>query len=259
MSKVPLSADHLRDKLAEQIGFLKRSCDMYDDGHEDEAKRIAVSLRILLHNSMNSHSLLHQLDELNRNFHDSALENETGMLTYSGLVFLHLGTLGPRYVAMLDDVPSYETRPFDDWWNRPILVDQNKSEISRRSLVLTCANQDGGAHVDHSLDANYHALTRENSLGWTKGNGQQFAPMDDPAPAAIRQIAHETLKSLDATYEKKIERDGMMVGGMRISTEPPQDIKDIHFRGANSGPTPRTALCPCGSGKKYKRCHGLAA
>ncbi|MDQ2650634.1 MAG: SEC-C metal-binding domain-containing protein [Actinomycetota bacterium] len=31
------------------------------------------------------------------------------------------------------------------------------------------------------------------------------------------------------------------------------------FQKAEDDKTPRNAPCPCGSGKKYKRCHGSAA
>lgn len=39
--------ERLRVKLAEQLNFLDRSATLYDRGHEDEALRMAVALRVL--------------------------------------------------------------------------------------------------------------------------------------------------------------------------------------------------------------------
>jgi hypothetical protein len=51
----------LREKLKQQIGFLEHSCGAYDSGFEDEATRIAIVVRILIHNTNHSASLLSQL------------------------------------------------------------------------------------------------------------------------------------------------------------------------------------------------------
>jgi len=40
--------------LNEQLDFLQASCDRFDDGHRHEAKRIALSLRVLLHDTQDS-------------------------------------------------------------------------------------------------------------------------------------------------------------------------------------------------------------
>ena len=48
-------------QLQRQIGFLKRSCLTYDSGHQEEALRIAVSLRVPFHDTKSSVSLLTHL------------------------------------------------------------------------------------------------------------------------------------------------------------------------------------------------------
>ncbi|MCK0439193.1 hypothetical protein MUG78_06870 [Gordonia alkaliphila] len=45
------AADRFRRLLSSHIGFLKRSCWLFDQGHEDEALRIATSLRVLFHDT----------------------------------------------------------------------------------------------------------------------------------------------------------------------------------------------------------------
>jgi hypothetical protein len=47
--------------LREQYGFLAVSCELFDQGNEAEAKRIAVAIRTLVHDTPASHSLLEQL------------------------------------------------------------------------------------------------------------------------------------------------------------------------------------------------------
>jgi hypothetical protein len=48
-------------QLGRQIGFLERSCLAYGSGHQEEALRIAVSLRVLFHDTQSSVSLLTHL------------------------------------------------------------------------------------------------------------------------------------------------------------------------------------------------------
>lgn len=57
------------------------------------------------------------------------------------------------------------------------------------------ANQDGGAHVDPSLDAKYAALTRSNSVGWMASDGVRQEPLNDIELHSVRQIAFEFLES----------------------------------------------------------------
>src|SRR6266545_3514326 len=49
---------YMRSQLQRQLGFLKRSCEDFDAGQHDEGLRIAVSLRVLFHDTSASTSLL---------------------------------------------------------------------------------------------------------------------------------------------------------------------------------------------------------
>src|SRR3546814_6442116 len=44
-----------------------------------------------------------------------------------------------------------EYRPFELWWNMPVIKDAGGELHSRRSLILERANKDGGAHVDPTV------------------------------------------------------------------------------------------------------------
>jgi hypothetical protein len=257
MSKSPISIDDLKSHLSEQLGFLERSAEAFDNGFEDEAKRLSVTMRVLLHNTATSHSVLAQLDRLDQEFVDSALPKLEGSVgSYSGLISVLLGKDGTRFVPHLDEAPHGETErlPFKDWWTKPVFIDGQGRPTSRKDLVLTATNQDGGAHVDPSLNSVYSELSRKNSLGFFSGNPDgEFLPIQGAERAAIRQIAHEVLKTLKPEYGKIIERDGFAIAGVGIhlTEAPPPSEAPPRKMGRNEP-------CFCGSGRKYKRCHGAA-
>jgi len=157
-SKIPLDETDLKKHLDEQLQFIELSCESFDNSFEGESKRIAVSIRILLHDTTSSHSLLKQLNMKNIDFYDSAIEyNESSQTTHHGLIYLATAPPENRYVAMLDGAPSIYIKKvkFDEWWNKTVLVDVKKNKLSRKDLILITANQDGGAHVDTKLNEIY--------------------------------------------------------------------------------------------------------
>jgi hypothetical protein len=62
----------IKAHLLEQIKFLKNSIILFDKGDYEECKRIAVSIRVLVHDSKNSISLLKQLKKKDISFYDNA-------------------------------------------------------------------------------------------------------------------------------------------------------------------------------------------
>lgn len=196
--KVRLPSSEIESRFEEHLGFLFRSARAFDEGYEDEAKRLAVSLRVLLHETKNSHSIIAQLGLMETKFTDTASRIKPGHLgTSSGLTMM-LITVGEgvRYIAPRDELPPSRIRPpapFTSWWNDPIAKVGDR-EWSRREFVLALANKDGGAHVDPSLDKDYYELTRHNSLGWAYiDDYSSSGAAGDPAAASVRQIAYEVL------------------------------------------------------------------
>jgi hypothetical protein len=191
-------------RLGEQRRFLERSSRLFDEGAEDEAKRLAVSLRILLHDSSTSASLLSQLGVLaGLSFLDSAEQIEPRNLAPTfGLYGMSMGPAGGRWYPFLDAArPSPALmRTFSDWWTRPVThIPGSGLDMSRRGYVLGIANTEGGAHVDPSLDPLYHALSHANAFGVTHGTlDAPLRPLDnDPVLVGVRQIAHEVQRTLD--------------------------------------------------------------
>ena len=55
--RITRSPEDLRGKLVQQVGFLERSADLYDNGYSDQAARLATAIRVLVHDAR-SKSLL---------------------------------------------------------------------------------------------------------------------------------------------------------------------------------------------------------
>lgn len=228
----------LDDNLERQIRYLKRSCALFDQGHEDEAQRIAVTLRVLLHDTSQSKSLLGQVGikatlqfadtalyrvELDKAYDEWAKKNAPGQIIAAitpgeaGLVVEGLDNEGlPAWVPPLqtERLPQLHPaapsttgvfKPFDAWWTTPVVETSELKYFSRYDLVTIMANQDGGAHVDPEIDAEYEDLTVDY-LGVQREIGDDLVdntmggdipPMrGNVAAASIRQIAYEVLRTL---------------------------------------------------------------
>jgi hypothetical protein len=122
------SDGRLKAALAEQVDFLRASAERFDAGHQHEAKRLALTIRVLLHDTASSKSLLEQLDlKSSLAFLDTrtrrqppagvpALE-QLGWPT--GMVVLAMATNGPTtFRAALDSDQTSSPRvvAIDSWW-----------------------------------------------------------------------------------------------------------------------------------------------
>jgi hypothetical protein len=198
-SRYKLTRDDMVAQLREQLSFLELSGRAFDEGAEGEAKRLAVVVRVLVHDTRSSVSLLRHLSAKDTISYLNTADriNPANLAPTLGLVYMEMSNEGFRYVARLGDPPPRDQRPrwkaFIDWWTDPVTKDGRGELFSRRDYVLTLSNREGGAHVEHSLDARYAELTRNNSFGWSFGQGgEEPKPVDhNPAPPSVRQIAYE--------------------------------------------------------------------
>jgi hypothetical protein len=246
------SKKELQQHLEDTLQALELSANAFDNGFQGEAKRLAAAIRVLVHDTPSSKSLLGQLGQKTIPFYDTSIpRHPKTIMTYSGLTAMSITPQGATQVAPLDHFPSdcrSQWVSFDEWWNRVIFVDQKGNETTRKDLILAVANKDGGAHVDPVLGENYANLSRRNSLAWRFSGARGDVPLEGPEKAAVRQIAHEVLKSLNpAMPGKKPKTNGtLFIGAYAV-------VEEGHPTRPKVG---RNDPCPCGSGKKYKRCHG---
>ncbi len=214
VDKIPQTQAELETHLQERLHFLESSAASFDAGYIAEAKQLALSLRILLHDKGQSHSLLGSLNRKSIKFYDTASDyNPNNQASYAGLIAVaHVRGSEPKYIAPLDQfiIPQLD---FYDWWNKPVFVifiDQKPFGFTRKKIILDVVDQDGGAHVDQTIEKMYAELSRQNSLGWGASTRRKEYLLGNPVPFAIRQIAHEVLKSLIQDYTKKPNLKGQL-------------------------------------------------
>lgn len=197
--KITQSRSELIQHLKEQIHFLESSSKSYDDGFEAEARRLATVIRVLVHDTPNSKSLLEQLDKKNIPFLDTSYDIRDTSITRHGLVLVNptKGKFVPRCHYPQKPIDRHTFIDFETWWNKVVIIDKDGNRLSRKYLVLKTSNQDGGAHVDPKLDETYAKLTRSDSSGWTIiKNDEKEIPFQPIGLASLRQIAHEVIESL---------------------------------------------------------------
>lgn len=260
MNRVPRHPDEYDRLFEEQLQFLSASAAAYDAGFPGEFKRLALTIRVLVYDTRHSKSLLGQMGvKEDLSFWDMSLPYDPrNKLSHSGLIRLGLGgsagAEGAVPLPLFDDCPVPPIRVgFEEWWGGVVFVDQDGTQFTRRDIVLTAANQEGGGHVDPALDADYARLSRENSLGWfDKVAGREF-PSRDQVPAAVRHMAYEVLRTVcPENTERPADPKGfgtIAMGAMMTEGSFPPPIPE-----RNTVKVGRNSPCPCGSGKKYKKC-----
>ncbi|MFB0845777.1 hypothetical protein [Paenibacillus oleatilyticus] len=204
--KVDQDIQDIHNHLKEQIQFILNSCDAFDNGFKGEAKRLAATIRVLVHDTPNSISLLTQLrckDSLY--YHNTSLPYVAdNLVAHLGLIGVKAGVTGVEYYAFLGDgFPDSYLKPwvtFPTWWTNTIIIDDKMNKFNRKDLILTVANQDGGTHVDPKLNQAYAELSRNNSLNMFQVTDSHETPISDPHLVSIRQIAYEIIETLKRKF-----------------------------------------------------------
>ena len=250
--RVRVSKDDLLQHLREQVAFLCRSASSFEAGFRDEAKRLAHGLRVLLHQTKNSSSLIGQTAVMEGALFLDTCKDCFGPNYHgpeSGLTRMVFGAGEAVAEAPLGDISAAfgrRLRRFDDWWDQPVIRDGKDSVFTRRDLVLNLADTDGGSHVDPSLNPEYEALTRQNTMDWRIQDGENLIPLVAPHLASIRQITFEFLCSLAYLHPEVFGDLECLRGAESV---------DLSTAPLGCGSPSRNDPCPCGSGRKYKKCH----
>jgi hypothetical protein len=236
-NKTLRSAGDFELQLDRQLGFLRRSCAAFDGGAFDEAVRIALTIRVLVHDTKQSTSLLTHLGIRNtlsyidtgvyRFLLDPALQAWVNQVnpgyilagpspTDVGLVELgdggrgRVGWYAPlrlrRFAAGTPpDKATRKVATFDSWWNDPLVESSSQKSFSRSNLILIMANQDGGGHVDAEIDADYQDLIVDPLMWAEHGSliedktlgGDIPEALHNVAFASVRQMAFELIWTID--------------------------------------------------------------
>jgi hypothetical protein len=131
---------------------------------------------------------------------------------------------------------------FERWWQSPFLTDTAGKPVTRKSVTLAVANRDGGAHVARAIPEAFRRLRSGESMPFQTGSDDKSADIPGVVMATMRRIAFELLDTFDRDLPNFI-------------TEEPL-AEAAEFTAAEKSAIPRNAQCVCGSGKKFKHCHG---
>ncbi len=198
--------DRFKDQLKRQYGFLINSCEIFDNGNWEEAVRIATCIRVLVHDTPKSTSLLKHLNAKNIKLFNTSPDIAKGENGYEpftpftmGIIDFGNQTFG-RKPNLEDFKPgSSVVLPIEEWWNQIIWKLSPEYNLTRKRIILSAANQDGGAHVDAKLNSDYEELSQYNFGTLTcKTEGKRISTdVDKLHLMTIRTIANEILKSPD--------------------------------------------------------------
>lgn len=193
-----------KDHLARQLRFVERSCEAYDAGNTDEAIRIAVQLRVILHpGGKRRRSLLQHLNasRLPLLTTSEGAPERPDLVHYVGLGSLRSASDGTtatvKYYPGLDNALYRDHVRADRWWNQVVLFLEG-TRYSRQDIVLGTAEQDGGAHVAARLTPEYERLIAPGAIGdlvESNDGVRTTKPVTDVHYVCMRQMGYELLNS----------------------------------------------------------------
>jgi tetratricopeptide (TPR) repeat protein len=187
-----------KKQLKRQLGFLKRSCEIFDHGNEDEAIRIAVTLRTLFRDTQNSTSLMKLLGQTDLVQLLSTIETEEDeprlkQIDIKEFVPVMLTSDGKK--PYLDASNKNRELFLDNWLNEKILI-LNGERFSREDIIITAANKDGGTHVPKKLNQKAKLLKKSIGEYTIFENKRRITnELNNHHFFILRQLAYEVLNS----------------------------------------------------------------
>ena len=159
---------------------------------------MATTIRVLVHQTKSSTSLLKHLNLTTIDLLSTCEGATDRAIMYMGMGRVQVGGDGThKYFPPLGDARVQSMVPVTKWWDQVVFVD-GATRLTRKKIVLSAANQDGGAHVDESLNADYQALVTDGFAGTvfhTIGGQTAAQPLIGAHFVALRQMAYEVLNS----------------------------------------------------------------
>ena len=207
--------DEMREAMFRQIGHLRRSCSLYDEGHLSEAERIAATLYVLFFDGTGrTKSIVGELRiKQNLTFPDSSAFPNDPLNAIRVGPPLCLVTQRGTYKPKLKGQEGYIVVSFNEWWSGIVFKTDRGLLISRRKLVFSTRAKDGGGHFDREMDDEaYHWLSAYGDLRLAQHKDVQLMIYVDKNEAISRSSDIKFLVNMDVdeklllvatTYDKK--------------------------------------------------------
>ena len=202
--------NNIEEKYNSFLFLIKTLCNAYDSQESDViALSISVAIRVLVHDKNRNKSLLKHIGKKECKFLSTNFDNKQDVVHLGLVRKINVGVSDgeggeAKYWPLCDDryfsVPTSEKYiNFKDWWEKEEVFKSCKHSLTRKDLIMTMVNKDGGAHFDKVVDEKYDNFRQTWSGGSTLvGNSSGIKRGYDNIPTypAVRQIAHELLSSL---------------------------------------------------------------
>ncbi len=207
-SAVGRTGQYYIGRLEEQARFLRRSLEAFYAGELEEAVRVAAIIRVLVHDTKRSRSLLRHLREGYRDLEILDMEHPKGEVLLHLAVGMRIGP-GATLAPSVDlGAISCKRSTLGVWWEAPVIAFATRlggvRSYSRKTLTLILANKEGGAHVDANEDLGYAALLEGVPLSFISAGST--LPMPDLARYSTAQSGSALLKCICDAFGQRFNR-----------------------------------------------------
>lgn len=197
-----LSEERQPEEFLRQLNFLKKRTASFDQGDWDEAIAAATHIRVIVHDSSRSRSLLTYMGVKESMTFFSSCEgiNPRNLLPTEPFTIMRLGSSGAQRLPLDDELISLKSRPvnFNEWWTMPVMKDAQGNIWTREDLIVKLSNKGGGAHLE-DFEEKEETLRVGDSFGWSVSIDGKAIPFDDsPWLPSAQVIAKELIIALEA-------------------------------------------------------------
>jgi hypothetical protein len=200
--KIPRDPADDKKLLTEQYQRLKSAVDGFYEGREFEVLNIAITLRVLIHETDKSHSLL---SRVNPGYWDLDIYHKplNPRTLFTVPVTLRIrGDGDSRIIRSSFDSPSYKLVPLLEWWTAPYQAPSlfKPIRLSKKDIILNVAHKDGGAHVDSEVPETHHGVTRPPFQFGMDNGGEKILLQPNLAYGITAVAGHEMQDYLERHF-----------------------------------------------------------
>jgi hypothetical protein len=199
------SRETLLEILREQTGLLRTSLESFYKGSFAESLHIATRIRVLVHETKHSTSLLQQLNHnadklpiLDSARRSKPSDHEVFRVTLG----VRLGPGASVWPAVDLNSTHYGVSTIASWLRRVVFrfhsVLGPQATYTRKEVILMLANREGGAHVDTDENPDYVRLLKDLPLGFSANEVRIETP--DLARFLTAQSGVEMLECLQHNF-----------------------------------------------------------
>lgn len=199
-------------RLKEQITHLEVSAARYDAGWPEEANRLAVTVRVLVHDTGMSKSILTQMavkDEMRWIDSNGGIDARRSLMFSSLVTFRSIVTetgidMTVLPVGQAEILSRGLLLYFETWWKiAPVMVG-NGEQITRSDVVDMLANQDGGAHVNLTKERFVRLLRSIPQAPPHLDGGELRIAFGRPVSSPTDDVARSVLRAAMRTIAEEV-------------------------------------------------------